>query len=66
MRYDLECPRCNKRSSTISDKKPRVHCGDCLMSDVEIVVMLAKAKDYETERFERWRQADLDETEFGG
>lgn len=52
MRYDLECPRCGKQSFTIAektDKKPRFHCGDCLMNDVEIVVMLATERKDETD-----------------
>ncbi len=41
-RFVLVCPRCNKTSETVSDQRetpPHVNCGDCLMSDVEIVEM---------------------------
>lgn len=54
MRYDLECPRCGKRSETVSDKKPRVHCGDCLMNDVEIVAMIATDLSDIPEAGEAW------------
>jgi hypothetical protein len=39
-KFDLICPRCMKTSEHVSDKRmpsPAVNCGDCLMSDVEIV-----------------------------
>lgn len=39
-RFHLVCPRCNKTSETVSDKRvpsPKVNCGDCLFDDTEIV-----------------------------
>ena len=43
MRYhfDLVCPNCRKVSEHNSDTRlnPRIKCGDCLMSYVEIVEM---------------------------
>ena len=40
-RFELECPVCNKKSETTSDRlqQPRVKCGDCLMERVEVVEM---------------------------
>lgn len=43
-RFDMVCPRCDKTSETVSINRtpmPRVHCGDCLMNDVEIATMIA-------------------------
>ena len=38
--FMLRCPRCGKRSETTSvARETTVNCGDCLMSDVEIVTM---------------------------
>jgi uncharacterized Zn finger protein len=39
-RWDLVCPRCGKRSETVTDTRttsPLVNCGDCLMDDVKVV-----------------------------
>jgi hypothetical protein len=41
-RFVLACPRCNKLSETVADKRippPHVMCGDCLINDIKIVEM---------------------------
>jgi hypothetical protein len=42
--FDLQCPRCGKRSATRSEDTPRVNCGDCLLNDVEAVAMVAEER----------------------
>lgn len=38
--FIAECPKCGKRSPVVSDQPtPKVNCGDCLMSDVDVVEM---------------------------
>jgi hypothetical protein len=39
--FVAECPKCGKKSPVVSDqsKPPTVNCGDCLMSDVDVVEM---------------------------
>ena len=40
-RFVAECPKCGKKSPIVSDQSepPKVNCGDCLMSDVDVVEM---------------------------
>lgn len=40
-RFVAECPKCGKQSPIVSDlsEPPKVNCGDCLMSDVDVVEM---------------------------
>lgn len=40
-RFVAECPKCGKQSPIVSDQSepPKVNCGDCLMSDVDVVEM---------------------------
>ena len=40
-RFVAECPKCGKQSPVVSDQSepPKVNCGDCLMSDVDVVEM---------------------------
>jgi len=41
MRYifKLECPRCKKKSETVTTDRNEISfkCGDCLMNDIEVV-----------------------------
>jgi hypothetical protein len=40
-RFVAECPKCGKKSPVVSEgaNPPKVNCGDCLMSDVDVVEM---------------------------
>ena len=42
IKFKLECPACGKKSETIKQRRkptPRVHCGDCLMDRIDVVLM---------------------------
>ena len=38
--FDLVCPRCNRDAQIETENRippPRVSCGECLMTDVEVI-----------------------------
>jgi hypothetical protein len=48
-RLDLICPRCDNLAEAVVDRLtplPRIHCSECLLNRVEIVVMTVLASDY--------------------
>jgi phage FluMu protein Com len=42
-RIETQCPRCKRKGETEAGvEHPTIHCGDCLMDDVEISQLTTK------------------------
>ena len=40
-RFTTECPRCGRVGEATSDQpQPRMHCVDCLIDDIEVVIVV--------------------------